>query len=280
MTERIHAVAVDMGHRAGRPERQIAADEHDADAVTRFQRSFKRLLAGMEAGGVSAHRDEALFAERAAEHVGDFRLEPGHHERRRDRTEQRAELRAADVGDGGHAGELRVAGSIGERSIPVQGLAEGGLEVLARERILEAHARAGGPRRVQRGRVRHLGDRRDAGNRFLREATQRIRHGADEPVVDVHRAAAHARNDPGVGERTALQPGQDEVSLRADDVLEHAQDVRFELLDMGAVEHRVSDAHHPGTNLGNRHLNGGPAQAGRRQRQHGGTDAGKREQDW
>ena len=43
------------------------------------------------------------------------------------------------------------------------------------------------------GRFDHLGDRRDAGDRFLRERADRIRDRADQPAVDVDRAAAHAR---------------------------------------------------------------------------------------
>ena len=58
-----------------RAELQIAADEHHADGVARLERPFERLLAGARAGGAAAGRDEALIAERAAEHVGDVGLE-------------------------------------------------------------------------------------------------------------------------------------------------------------------------------------------------------------
>ena len=38
MAERVDAIAVDVRHRAGAAELQIAADEHDADRVARLQR--------------------------------------------------------------------------------------------------------------------------------------------------------------------------------------------------------------------------------------------------
>ena len=58
-------------------------------------------------------------------------------------------------------------------------------------------------------------DRRDAGDGFLRERADRIRDGADQPAVDVDRAAAHAGDDAGLGQRAALEPGEDEVAAAA-----------------------------------------------------------------
>src|SRR5581483_4225776 len=52
----------------------------------------------------------------------------------------------------------------------------------------------------------------------------------------------------------AFEPGQNEVAMRADHVFEHAEDVRLELLDVGAVEHGPADADHSGTNLVDAHL--------------------------
>ena len=44
--------------------------------------------------------------------------------------------------------------------------------------------------------------------------------------------------------------------MRADDVLEHADDVRLEFLDVGAVEYRAADAHHAGPDVADAHLRG------------------------
>ena len=42
--------------------------------------------------------------------------------------------------------------------------------------------------------------------------------------------------------------------MRADDVLENADDVRLEFLDVRAVEHGAADAHHAGSDLADAHL--------------------------
>ena len=93
-------------------------------------------------GGAAAGRDESLIAEGAAEHVGEIRLEARHHERRRDRPQQRAELAAAEPGDGADAGQLGVVRAVGERPVPVQRLAKRGREAFARQRELDLDARA------------------------------------------------------------------------------------------------------------------------------------------
>ena len=87
------------------------------------------------------------------------------------------------------------------------------------------------------------------GNRLLGERAQRVRHGADEPAVDVDRAAAHAGDDAGVGERPAFEPRENQIAVRADDVLEHAENVDLELLDAGALEYRPADRDHAGTDF-------------------------------
>ena len=143
MAERVDAVAVDVRDRAGAAELQIAADEHDADRVARLERALERLLAGVQPGGAAAGRDEALVAERAAEHVGELRLEARHHERRRDRTEQRAELRAADAGHG--ARRPMSCASFGRSAngrFQFSALRNAAVEALARQRELDLDARA------------------------------------------------------------------------------------------------------------------------------------------
>jgi hypothetical protein len=170
---------------------------------------------------------------------------------------------------------LRIVRPIREGPVPVERAAEGGGQVLARERKVELHAGRARPCFAQPGRVGHLVNRRDAGNRFLRERTERVRHGANQSAVDVDRAAAHAGDDAGVRERPAFELGQDQVPVRADYIFEYADDVRLELLDVGAVEDGPADADHAGPDLVDPHLGGGS----RRQRRHADQDReqGKRE---
>ena len=84
---------------------------------------------------------------------------------------------------------------------------------------------------------------------FLGELAQRVRHGADEPAVDVDRAAAHAGNDAGVGQRAAFEPGQNQIAARADAVAQHADDVDLELVEAIALEDGAADADHAGPDL-------------------------------
>ena len=65
---------------------------------------------------------------------------------------------------------------------------------------------------------------------------------------------------PVVGQRSAFEPGEDQVALRADDVLDDADDVGFELLDARAFEDRVADADHARPDFRDTHLRGGGAQ--------------------
>ena len=167
MAERIDAVAVDVRHSTRSAELQIAADQHHADRVARLQRSFERRLAVLESGGAAAGGDESLLTQCAGEDVGDVGLEARHHERRRDRTQQRPDLLACEPRDGADARQLRVAGPVGEGPVPVQRFAERGREPVARQRVLDFDFRARRSHVAERRRVGHLGDRRDAGDRFL-----------------------------------------------------------------------------------------------------------------
>jgi hypothetical protein len=56
--------------------------------------------------------------------------------------------------------------------------------------------------------------------------------------------------------------------MRADDVLEHADDVCFEFFDVRAVENGASDPDHAGTDLGDRHLRRLAGQKGGREHRH------------
>ena len=100
MTECVDPIAVDVRDGAGTAEHQVAADQHHADRVARLERTLVRLLAKVHARDAAAGRNESLIAEGAAEHVGEIGLEARHHERRRDRPKQRAQLWGGHAGDG------------------------------------------------------------------------------------------------------------------------------------------------------------------------------------
>ena len=263
MAERVHAFAVEVRHRAGGAKLQVAGDEHHADGVARLERAVVRHFPRAQAGGRAAHGHEALLAERAPERVGQIGLEAGHHERRGDRAQQRAELVPAQPRDAADADKRRLSRPVGKGSIPVEGLAKRRRQIFVRERKVDVHAGAGRPDVAERGRVGHFGNRRDARDRLLRKGAQRVRDRADQAAVDVHGAAAHPGDDPGRGERAAFQLREDQIAVNADDVLENADDVDLELLDAGALEDGVSDPDHPGSNLLDTHLRRRGAQSGK-----------------
>ncbi len=261
VAERVDAIAVDVRHGPGTAKLQIAADQHDADRVARLQRTVERLLALAEAGRAGAARYEALILEGAADNVGDVGLEACHDHRRGDRAQHGPELAAGEPCYGAHAFEARVAGTVGERTIPVERLAERRHERVARQRVLDVDAGTWRPHVGQERRVGHLRDRRDAGDRLLRKAAERVRHGADQAAVDVDRAAAHAGDDAGVGERSAFELGENQVAVRPDDVLEDADDVGLEFFDVRAVEYGATDADHAGPDVVHAHLGAAPDSA-------------------
>ena len=250
MAERIDAVAVDMGDGAGGAHLEIAGDQRHADRVPFTERAGGRFDFGRCRSG--DHRREAGFAEGAGEEVGDVGLETAHQQRRRDRPHHRAQLRP---GGGGNAHRLHVGRARGERRQPGVGRGQRGGEALARHRQLEARL-AGRAHARHRGRVLHLLDRRDAGDRLLRERADRVGDGANQPAIDVDRAAAHALGDAGLGERPAFEPRQDQVAPGPLHVLEDAQDVDFEFLKLGPLEDRAPDPGHPGADLADGHDRG------------------------
>ncbi len=131
--------------------------------------------------------------------------------------------------------------------------------------------RRGRPDDADSGRIGHFGDRRNPGDRFLRKAAERVRHGADQLAVDVDRAAAHAGNHAGMGQWTAFELGENQVAVCADDVFEHADDVDLEFLDVRAVEDGPADADHPRPDVCDAHRGGGAGE------KDGGNDREPRE---
>ena len=276
MAECVHAVAVDVRDRAGAAHLQIPVHEHHADGVTRLQRSIERHLAGTRAAEAGAARDKTLRAEGAAEQVRHLRLEAGHHERSGDGTKQRAQLTAREAGHRAGALQLCVLRVVDKRPVPVERFAKRDGEVLACQRQVQLNARRWRTHLAERRGVGHLGNRCNAGNRLLRERAERVRDCTNQPAVDVHRTAAHASDDAGVGERSAFEPRQNQVAVRADHILEHAENMGFELFDSSAVEYGSADGHHPGPDVLGAHRARRSLQRGLRRSDDQCRQAGKR----
>ena len=172
-------------------------------------------------------------------------IEAAERQRRRNRTQQGPDARV----QAGAAEDLHVGRAVGKRTHPAEGLAERGAQALGRERHLQLDARGLAPRSRKRRRLGHFIDGRDARDRFLRKLSEGIRNRADQSAVDIHGAAAHARNHAGVGQRAALEPRENQVAAGADDVAQNAKNVDLELVEPVALEDRLPDAHHPGFQL-------------------------------
>ena len=238
VAEGVDAAVIHERDGAGAGHGQVAAHERRTDRIARLQgrgRIRARSLAGADGG------DEAAAVERGGPQLPDLRIESVEHHRRGDGLQQGAQPLA---GRRRQAERAHVVGLPGERTRPVERPADHGLQVGGRcrkRRRPRRRPRDRGPVGVRRG---HLADRRDAGDGLPGKRAQRVGDGADQPVVDVDGAAAHALDDPGFGQRPAGQPGHDDVAARAHDVAQHAQDLDPELLAPGAVEHGEADAAH------------------------------------
>ena len=93
----------------------------------------------------------------------------------------------------------------------------------------------------------HLAERRDAGDRLLAEGPG-VGDGAEQFAVDVDGAAAHAGDDAGLVEVQAGQPAKDHVAAGAG-VLEHAEDLGLEGLDLGPLHDGAAVALHAGADV-------------------------------
>ena len=256
MAERIDPVVVDVRDGPGTAHLQIAIHEHHANRIAGLQRTFERHLACPQTGGAAARGDEALAAKRGTEEVPDLRLEARHHERCRDGAQQRAQFPARQPGHGICPAQLGALRTLCKGPVPVERPAKRGRQVFARQREVDLNLCAGRPHAGHRDGVRHFRDGSDPGNGLFGKRTQRVRHGADEPPVDVHGAAAHAGDDTGVGQRPAFEARENQIAARADHVLEHAQDIDLELFDAGTLEYRPADRDHTGKDFIHVHLRG------------------------
>ncbi len=119
--------------------------------------------------------------------------------------------------------------------------------------------------------LQHLLDRRHSGHRLAREAP-RVGDRSPQPVAEVDRAAAHAAQHPGVGERPPGQSDEDQIVLRRH-VLQRSDHLDLEVLDARAVEDRLSHALHAGLDFAERNdllTAGGDRGGGQEQQEEGG----------
>lgn len=80
----------------------------------------------------------------------------------------------------------------------------------------------------------------DAGDGLLREGESEG-DSPEEFAIDVDRTAAHSLQNPGFGEWTAAQPG-DNDGLPWSEILQDSEDLDLELIDPIALENGFSDA--------------------------------------
>jgi hypothetical protein len=240
MAEPVHALAVDVRHGPGRPHFEIAVDETHADGIAGPQPGDRRRAIGSWSLTISgAHR------ERLSQLAIDGRVEAAQDHRGADGPEARRQIRqrrgAVDA-QSRQARPERRERALGEPAQPRE-------HVVGRGRpwTREIAGRRTRGRAVDRGG--HLGNRRDAGDRFTRKRSDGVGHGADETAVDVHRTAAHALDDAGGRERTAFELGKDQVAAGPEYVPQHADDVGAEVLDGLAGKDGPADAHHAGTDF-------------------------------
>ena len=95
-----------------------------------------------------------------------------------------------------------------------------------------------------RGGPHHVLDGPYAGDGIFGEG-KRHGHRAHQLAIDIDRAAAHALHDPGMFQRPARKPRQDERFLGAD-VIQHAQDFDLEFIDLAARKDGPAGAAHAG----------------------------------
>ena len=123
-------------------------------------------------------------------------------------------------------------------------------DVLESGRALQVHGGRGPDLAAFRRRLQvpihdrdHLVDGCDAADRYL-GVRPSIGHGADQTAVDVDRAAAHALDDSGLFQRSAGQPGQDQVLARPQSVALNSEDFDLEGVDGGSLEDGLAHAAH------------------------------------
>ena len=102
----------------------------------------------------------------------------------------------------------------------------------------------------RRWRIQNVLNRSHSGDRLFGEDAQLQREGSCELAVKVHRAPAHAGDDPRVLHLRPFQLNQNDGLLGAEEIVQHADDFQVELLNLVPGKDRVSISLHSGPNLG------------------------------
>jgi hypothetical protein len=150
--------------------------------------------------------------------------------------------------------KAETSGSLRERTGPRECLTQRVAQPLLRDWERELRTRdLRAALTIRQRRVRdHLFDGRDACERFLCELAERVRHRTDEAAVEVHGAATHAGDNACVCERSAFEPRKDQVASWSDAVVQDAEDVRLEFLELVTLKHCSTGRHHPWLELADR----------------------------
>ena len=196
MAERIDAIAVHVRHRAGGAHLAVAAEQRDADRIAR--------LAAVRCSRSSLSPDEPparTGVNPASRNAPPTSVADSSRQCRSSRAASRSDEATrpfVPALDDPATRILHVGRPIGER--PRRARRSREARRASRSGVMrQLDPRLRRPRRGGRrcgGRVDHLRDRRDAGDRFLRERADGVGHRADQAAVDVDRAAAHAGITP------------------------------------------------------------------------------------
>ena len=253
MAEGVDAVAVHLGDRAGGAEREVARQQRHADGVAGRQRGRPR-------PAVAARRGRAPGPRRSRRSAGSA---PARRARRATKpleTSGTAIGRRSVATCRGNSPALGVDQHLGRRRGEGPHLAElappDAEQLVGRRRRGRAPAApAAMPGRVPASAVASVISAIGVMPAIASFGNwpELIGHGADQPAVDVDRAAAHPGDDAGLGQRAAFELGQDEVALRRHHALERADDPDGELLDGVAAEDGAPDADHARADFRHRH---------------------------
>jgi hypothetical protein len=275
VAECVDFVAVDVRDGAGGAHLEIAADERHTDSIAFAKGTGHPALGDIEPLALSAPNDgsKASGAEGSREELNRGGLEPAQDERRGDRPEHRAQLRSCGLRK---AEDLNVARPARKGLQTAECRLQRRREALTRDGEVDSGLLRWDSLHHLR-RVRHLGNRRDAGDRLRRERSDRVRDRADQPSVDEDRAAAHACGHARFCQRAAFEARENQVAIGPLDVSKHPDDRDFELLQVRAFEHRAPDARHAGLDFFERHQGrhrrqGYPAEDSEREGRDGSAD--------
>jgi hypothetical protein len=102
---------------------------------------------------------------------------------------------------------------------------------------------------VERTDLKHLGDWRDAGDRFFRKFADAEGERAREFAIQIYRAAAHSGDDAGIFSFGSTEANQDDITLGTIRILEDAKHLNIHGFRLGALKNGIRDTMHAGMDL-------------------------------